>query len=58
MSHSRKHNEKPLDVDEETDFAKEPLSGKIGDSLRKIYKDVVEEPVPDDFLAILKGLDN
>lgn len=37
----------------ETDFAKDPLSDKIGTSLRRMYDDVVNQPVPDEFLSLL-----
>ena len=37
----------------ETDFAKDPLSGKIGNSLKRMYEDVLNEDVPDDFLSLL-----
>ena len=40
------------------DFAKKPLKDKIGGNLRKIYDDVVNEPVPDDFLALLAEADS
>ncbi len=36
--------------------AKRRQSG-IGDKLRQIYDDVVNEPVPDDFLNLLKDAD-
>ncbi len=41
----------------ETDFAKKPLSDKIGSSLKRIYDDVVSEPIPDEFLALLEQAD-
>lgn len=37
----------------ETDFAKDPLTDKIGNSLKRMYDDVVNQPVPDDFLNLL-----
>ncbi len=43
-----KHNDNA-----ETDFAKDPLSDKIGTSLRRMYDDVVNQPVPDEFLSLL-----
>lgn len=42
----------------EVDFTKDPLSDKIGSSLRRMYDDVVNEDIPDDFLSILKKADN
>ena len=39
------------------DFAKEPLPEKIGKNLRQIYDDVLNEPVPDDFLNLLAQVD-
>lgn len=36
------------------DFTKDPLSDKIGNSLRELYDDVVNEPIPDDFLKLLE----
>lgn len=41
----------------ETDFAKEPLTGKIGNSLKRMYDDVLNEDVPDDFLSLLMKAD-
>lgn len=38
-------------------FAKKPLRDKIGGNLRQIYDEVVNEPVPDDFLALLAKAD-
>lgn len=38
-------------------FAKDPLKDKIGGNLRKLYDDVVNEAVPDDFLALLAKAD-
>ena len=35
-------------------FTDEALKDKIGSSLKRIYDDVVNEPVPDDFLNLLK----
>lgn len=32
-------------------------TAQIGDRLRKIYNDVLEEPIPDDFQALLDQLD-
>ena len=37
----------------ETDFTQRDLTDKIGSSLKRMYDDVVNEPVPDDFLALL-----
>ncbi len=44
-------NERPLK--NETNFAGNPLSDKIGNSLKRMYDDVVNQPVPDDFLKLL-----
>jgi len=46
----------PLNTSGE-DFAKKPLKDKIGGNLRQIYDDVVNEPIPDDFLALLAKAD-
>lgn len=37
----------------ETNFAQDPLTDKIGNSLKQMYDDVVNQPVPDDFLNLL-----
>ena len=39
-------------------FTKEDLPEKIGKNLRQIYDDVLNEPVPDDFLSLLSKADN
>lgn len=39
------------------DFIKDPLPEKIGQKLRQIYDDVLNEPVPDDFLNLLAQVD-
>lgn len=41
----------------EENFDKSPLPEKIGKNLRKIYDDVLNEPVPDDFLSLLAQAD-
>lgn len=41
----------------DTDFTETPLKNKIGDNLKKLYDDVVNEDVPDDFLALLMQAD-
>jgi len=41
----------------EIDFAKNPLKDKIGSSLKRLYDDVVNEPVPDEFLSLLAKAD-
>ena len=41
----------------ETNFSDEPLIDKIGSDLKRIYEDVVNEPVPDDFLSLLAKAD-
>jgi hypothetical protein len=38
-------------------FADQPLKDKIGSSLKQLYDDVVNEAVPDDFLALLEKAD-
>ena len=39
-------------------FTKEDLPENIGRNLRQIYDDVLNEPVPDDFLSLLSQADN
>lgn len=39
-------------------FTDEDLPEKIGKNLRQIYDDVLNEPVPDDFLSLLSQADN
>lgn len=39
-------------------FAGDPLREKIGGNLRQIYDEVVNEPVPDDFLELLAKADS
>jgi hypothetical protein len=38
-------------------FSKDELSDKIGSNLRQFYDDVLNEPVPDDFLSLLTQAD-
>ena len=38
-------------------FTDEDLPEKIGKNLRQIYDDVLNEPVPDDFLSLLTQAD-
>jgi hypothetical protein len=38
-------------------FASKPLKDKIGTDLKRLYDDVVNEDVPDDFLALLAKAD-
>ncbi|NNE57260.1 MAG: hypothetical protein HKN36_04050 [Hellea sp.] len=38
-------------------FTSEPLPEKIGKNLQQIYNDVLDEPVPDDFLNLLSQAD-
>jgi len=40
-----------------TEFSDDPLKDKIGSSLRQMYVDVVNEPVPTDFLSLLAKAD-
>ncbi len=39
------------------EFTKDPLKDKIGNNLRQLYDNVVNEPVPDDFLSLLEQAD-
>lgn len=39
-------------------FDKDPLPDKIGQSLRQIYDDVLNEEIPDDFLSLLRTADD
>lgn len=41
----------------DTEFADDPLKDKIGSSLRKMYDEVVNEPIPTDFLNLLASAD-
>jgi len=41
----------------EVNFSDDPLSDKIGKSLRSMYDEVAQEPVPDAFLALLAKAD-
>jgi hypothetical protein len=56
MSHDKgqKSGGKPTSV---TEFADDPLKDKIGSSLRKMYDEVVNEPIPADFLNLLAKAD-
>lgn len=45
----RQHSEK--------NFSDDPLIDKIGSDLKRIYDDVVNEPIPDDFLSLLAKAD-
>lgn len=38
-------------------FTDKPLKDKIGGNLKRIYDDVVNEAVPEDFLALLSKAD-
>ena len=40
------------------DFSSAPLPEKIGKNLRQIYDDVLNEPVPVDFLSLLAQADD
>jgi len=59
MTKTQKKPTKKTDKDakSETDFAGAPLSDKIGSSLKRMYEDVVSEPIPDDFLSLLAKAD-
>ena len=41
----------------EKNFSDDPLIDKIGSDLKRIYEDVVNEPIPDDFLNLLAQAD-
>ena len=41
-----------------TEFSDDPLKDKIGSSLRQMYDDVVNEPIPSDFLSLLAKADS
>jgi len=56
MRHDKSGTLKPRD-DSGDDFSKDPLPEKIGKNLRQIYDDVLNEPVPDDFLNLLAQVD-
>lgn len=53
MSQSKKQQADDSHEIGETNFAKDPLADKIGSSLRRMYDDVVNQPVPDEFLNLL-----
>ena len=55
---SKDSSNKPKRTDAGDNFAKEDLPEKIGKNLRQIYDDVLNEPVPDDFLSLLTQADN
>ena len=38
-------------------FSNDDLSDKIGSNLRKFYDDILDEPIPDDFLSLLTQAD-
>lgn len=51
-------NAKTLKLSKSGDnFAKKPLKDKIGTDLKQLYDDIVNEDVPDDFLALLAQAD-
>jgi hypothetical protein len=39
------------------DFSDKPLKDKIGSDLKRLYDDVVNEDIPDDFLSLLAKAD-
>jgi len=41
----------------QSDFLDDTMSKKIGSHLRDMYDDLVNEPVPDDFLKLLSDAD-
>ncbi|GHA84626.1 hypothetical protein GCM10009069_04670 [Algimonas arctica] len=38
-------------------FSDKPLTEKIGNNLKQLYDDVVNEEIPDDFLSLLAKAD-
>jgi len=50
----QKYKEKPASI---TEFSDDPLTDKIGSSLRQMYDEVVNEPIPSDFLSLLAKAD-
>tara|TARA_R110002020_G_scaffold10905_2_gene41465 strand:+ start:198 stop:377 length:180 start_codon:yes stop_codon:yes gene_type:complete len=56
MTHDAKNQNDNLSKSGD-EFAKDPLKDKIGTNLRQLYNTVVDEPVPDDFLALLEQAD-
>jgi len=54
---SEKSKDMNMQNKQHDDFSEEALKDKIGSSLKRIYDDVVNEPVPDDFLNLLKQAD-
>ncbi|WP_409432257.1 NepR family anti-sigma factor [Litorimonas sp. RW-G-Af-16] len=50
-------SEKGKTVETSGNFADKPLKEKIGKNLKQIYDDVLNEEVPDDFLALLQKAD-
>ena len=42
----------------QSDFLDDSFSEKIGSHLRDMYEDLVNEPVPDDFLKLLSDADD
>lgn len=52
-----KPDKSPKRSDAGDDFNTEALPDKIGKNLRQIYDDVLNEPVPDDFLNLLAQAD-
>lgn len=56
---TKKHNSNILNRnDSGDDFTEEDLPEKIGQNLRQIYDDILNEPVPDDFLSLLSQADS
>lgn len=56
MTHDAKNENDKL-AKSGDEFTKDPLKDKIGTNLRQLYNKVVDEPVPDDFLALLEQAD-
>ncbi len=55
---TRKHSPaEPKSKDAEDRDDGERRRDQIGDQLRKLYNDVAEEPVPDEFLKLLQDAD-
>lgn len=58
MTDKQKKSHEVLKANTSTEnFADKPLRDKIGNNLKQLYDEVVNEDVPDDFLAILAKAD-
>ena len=54
--HSGKKNEKSSEVPTPTKPAPGQGSGNVGDALRQVYKDAIDEEIPDAMLDLLNKL--